>query len=117
MSSARPLGTYVVVLVTVSSKDEGLKIARELVQRRLVACVNIIDGVHSVFFWEGKVDEAKEALLVIKTRLDKLNDVIACVKSLHSYQVPEIIALPIVYGLESYLKWIDETLSAGAGTS
>ncbi len=117
MSSARPLGTYVVVLVTVSSKDEGLRIARELVQRRLAACVNIVNEVHSIFFWEGKVDEAKEALLVIKTRLDKLNDVITCIKSLHSYQVPEIIAVPIVYGLESYLKWIDETVSSEAGTS
>jgi len=105
------LGAYVVVLVTVPSKEDGLKIARELVNRRLVACVNIVDNVHSVFFWEGKVDEAKEALLIIKTRLDKMNEVISCIKSMHPYQVPEIIALPIVYGIESYLKWIDEVVS------
>ena len=60
--------------------------------------------------WEY-TEEAKEALLVVKTRLDKLNELISCVKSIHPYQVPEIIAIPIIYGLESYLKWIDETVS------
>ena len=108
---AVPIGAYVVVFITVPSKEDGLKIARELVDKKLAACVNIIDGVHSIFFWEGKTEEAKEALLVIKTRLDRLNELISCVKSIHPYQVPEIIAVPIVYGLESYLKWIDETVS------
>ncbi len=109
-AGAKTLGTYVVVFVTSSSKEEAEKIAKELVQRRLVACANIVDNIHSIFYWEGKVDEAKEALLIIKTRLDKLNEVIECVKSLHSYQVPEIIALPIIYGYGPYLKWIDETI-------
>ncbi len=105
------LGSYVVVLVTVPSREDGIRIARELVSRRLVACVNIVDNVHSIFFWEGKVDEAREALLIVKTRLDKMNEVISCIKSMHPYQVPEIIALPIVYGIESYLKWIDSVIS------
>ncbi len=104
------LGAHVVVLVTVSSRDEGIRIARELLNKKLAACINIVDNVHSIFLWEGKIDEAKEALLIVKTRLDKMNEVISCIKSLHSYQVPEIIAIPIVYGFERYLRWIDESL-------
>ncbi|NPB00859.1 MAG: divalent-cation tolerance protein CutA [Crenarchaeota archaeon] len=107
---AKSLGTYVVVLVTVPDVETGLKIARELVSSRLVACVNIVKDVKSIFLWEGKVDEASEALLIMKTRLDKMDDVVRKVKELHPYQVPEIIAVPIVYGLESYLKWIDEVV-------
>lgn len=101
---------YVVVLVTVPDVETGVKIARELVSSRLVACVNVVKDVRSIFFWEGKVDEASEVLLVMKTRLDKMDEVVRRVKELHPYQVPEIIALPIVYGLESYLKWIDEVV-------
>ena len=108
MSSS--LGSYVVVLITVPDFDTGVKIGRELVFSRLVACVNIVREVKSIFLWEGKVDEASEALLIVKTRLDKMDEVIRKVKELHPYQVPEIIALPIVYGLESYLKWIDEVV-------
>ncbi len=107
---SKSLGVYVVVLVTVPDVETGVKIARELVSSRLVACVNIIKDVKSIFLWEGKVDEASEALLVMKTRLDKMDEVVRRVKELHPYQVPEIIALPIVYGLESYLKWIDEVV-------
>ncbi len=107
---AKSLGVYVVVLVTVPDVETGVKIARELVSSRLVACVNVVKDVRSIFFWEGKVDEASEALLIIKTRLDKMDEVVRRVKELHPYQVPEIIALPIVYGLESYLKWIDEVV-------
>ncbi len=104
------LGSYVIILITVPDFDTGLKIAKALVESRLVACVNIVKDVKSVFWWEGKVDEASECLLVSKSRLDLLDNIIRRVRELHPYQVPEIIAIPIVYGLEKYLKWIDESV-------
>ncbi len=99
---------YVVVLVTTGGVEEAEKIATGLVDEEIVACVNIIAGVTSVFKWKGKVEKETECLLVIKTRSDRFPDVVRTVKSLHGYDVPEIIGLPIVEGNTSYLKWIDE---------
>ena len=100
--------SYVVILVTAGNHEEAMKIARSLVEEERVACVNVIDGVASVFRWKGKLEEQSESLLIIKTRTVRLQDVIQRVKALHSYDVPEIIALPIVEGNPSFLKWIDE---------
>jgi periplasmic divalent cation tolerance protein len=96
----------IVILITVASPDEGAKIAQALVDEHLAACVNIIPGVRSFFFWEGKTQEAAEALLLCKTTMLRRESVITRVKSLHSYTVPEIIALPIAAGLPAYLDWI-----------
>ena len=104
------LGTYVIVFITVSNPEEGEKIAKELVEKRIVACVNIVKDIKSFFIWKGKLDTANEALLIIKTRLDKLNDLISIVKSLHSYEIPEIIAIPIIYGYRPYLEWINNVI-------
>ncbi|HID80577.1 MAG TPA: divalent-cation tolerance protein CutA [Ignisphaera sp.] len=104
------LGTYIVVLVTAPHREEAEKIARKLLDERVAACVNIVEGIKSLFWWQGKVDEANEVLMVIKTRLDLFEKVIEYIKSLHSYTVPEIIALPIVAGNTEYLKWIDEVV-------
>lgn len=96
----------IVVFVTTSSEEEASKIARELVEQRLVACANILGRVRSVFSWEGKVADEQEALMVLKTqdhRFDKLSHKI---KELHSYSVPEIIAIPISKGLPEYLQWV-----------
>ncbi len=101
---------HIVVFVTVSSKKEGERIAKALIQRRLCACVNITGKVTSIFRWRGKVDKAGELLLIIKSRKERLNGIIQCVKSLHSYEVPEIIAIPIVGGENSYLRWIDDAV-------
>jgi len=101
---------YVVIFSTCANKKEAGRIADNLVKNKLVACVNIIDRVESVFWWQGKTDSAKEALLVIKSKQSKLNKIIKLVKSLHSYQVPEIIALPIMGGYKPYLEWIDESV-------
>ena len=101
---------YIVIFVTASNKKEAKGIAEALVRDKLVACANIIDKLESVFWWEGKVDRAEEVLLVIKSKKEKLAKIIKRVRSLHSYQVPEIIALPIVGGYQPYLKWIDESL-------
>ena len=101
---------YIVVLVTAKNKTEAKKIAQGLVKQKLAACVNIVDKVDSIFFWAGKIDQASEALLIIKSKKEKLPKIIKLVKSLHSYEVPEIIALPIVSGDKPYLRWIDAAL-------
>jgi len=101
---------YIVIFVTASSKKEAQKIGASLIKQKLAACVNIIDKVDSVFFWENKVQKAKEYLLVIKSTRAKFTQIAKLIKSLHSYKVPEIIALPIIVGDKPYLRWIDATL-------
>lgn len=100
---------YLIVFVTVSSKEEAEKIAKGVLEEKLAACVNIIDTVHSHFWWQGKIDNAKEALLIIKTKKTLINKLIRKVKSIHSYELPEIIALPIIYGSKEYLDWVNES--------
>jgi periplasmic divalent cation tolerance protein len=97
----------IVIFVTAANKREAEKISRVLIREKLAACVNIIENVHSLFWWQAKIDSAKEALLIIKTRKALIDKVIRKVKSLHSYAVPEIIALPIIAGNKKYLEWID----------
>lgn len=99
---------YAVVMVTATSVDQAKEIARALVEEEIVACVNILQGMLSIFRWKGKVEEDAECLLIIKTRMNRVPDVITRVKSIHNYDVPEIIALPIVDGNPSYLQWIEE---------
>ncbi len=99
----------VVIFVTAANKKEAEKIASTLIEKKLAACVNIIENLHSIFRWQGKVDSTKEALLIVKTRKALMNKLIKKVKSLHSYAVPEIIALPIVSGDKKYLQWINES--------
>ncbi len=100
---------HIVVLVTAGSKEEARKIASGLLEEKLAACVNIIEGVESRFWWQGKIDSAKEALLVIKTKKELFNKLAKKVKSLHSYSVPEIISLPIIAGNKEYLNWINDS--------
>ena len=99
---------YLVVLITAGSYEEAKKIADALVGQKRVACVNIVSGVSSLFWWQGKVEEAKESLLVVKTRAALFPEIVKLVKGIHSYEVPEIIALPIVDGNADYLAWIDK---------
>lgn len=101
---------HIIIFITASHKKEAKKIAQALVGRRLCACVNIIDKVESLFTWQGKSDKAKELLLIVKTKKNKLRRIIGLVRSLHSYSVPEIIALPIIGGYEPYLRWIDDSV-------
>ncbi len=97
-----------VVLMTASSQDEAEKIAEALVGGLLAASVNMIPGVKSVYRWEGMVQSAQEWLLVAKTRRDVLDELVQRVQALHGYDVPQIIALPITGGNETYLRWIDQ---------
>jgi len=102
---------FIVVLVTAGSAAEGERLALALIEERLAACVNRIAGVQSVYRWQGKVEQSAEELLVIKTRADLFPALEKRVRELHSYAVPEVIALPIVSGSESYLHWLGEQLS------
>jgi periplasmic divalent cation tolerance protein len=104
---------FVVVLITVGSADEASAIAQQLVEGRLAACVNAVPGVRCLFQWQGAIDSACETLLVAKTRSSLLPRLVESVRRVHSYSVPEIIALPIIGGNADYLKWLaDETAAA-----
>jgi len=103
---------YIVVLVTAPSKEEAEKIADIIIDSKLAACVNISSDIKSIYLWQGKKETSKESLLIIKTTKElfcKLKDVI---KKVHSYDTPEIIALPIIEGDKDYLNWIDNSVSA-----
>jgi len=102
---------YIVVFITTKDTEEAQKIAVALLKRRLAACVNIVPEVNSHFWWQDKLDSAKESLLVIKTKDTLLPDIVKSVKKIHSYTVPEIIALPIVGGDQDYLDWIDNEVT------
>jgi periplasmic divalent cation tolerance protein len=97
----------IVALITTSSEEEARKIAELLVKGKKAACVNIVPGVDSVFWWEDKLDSARESLLLVKTKASLFPEIVELVKRMHSYEVPEIIALPIIAGSEDYLKWLD----------
>lgn len=104
----------IVVLITTGSEAEARRIARALVEQELVACVNILPSVRSIFRWEGQVLEEQEFLLVAKTVSQAFERVATAVKSMHSYSLPEVIALPIKQGLPEYLSWVrDVTKSTG----
>ena len=98
----------VVVLVTCPGRDVAERIAKALLEARLAACVNITSELKSFFWWEGKVEEASEVLMFIKTRAELLDELIDKVKELHPYEVPEVIALPVTAGSSNYLAWVKE---------
>jgi periplasmic divalent cation tolerance protein len=101
------------VYVTASSREEALNIGRTLVGERLAACVNIFDGVSSIYWWQGRLIEEGEASLILKSTSDLIPALIARVKQLHSYDCPCVVALPIAQGNPDYLDWIDkETVPA-----
>ena len=96
----------IVVLVTTSSKAEAERIGTKLVTKNLIACANIVDAVQSIFRWEGEVRQEGEVLMVIKSVMSNLEEIVEEVKQSHSYDVPEIIALPIIGGSTEYLDWM-----------
>ncbi len=98
--------TFVVVLVTAGSNEEGRRIGRAMVEERLAACVNVVGPIRSIYRWEGAVEEAEEHLLVMKARAADVPALTARVRALHSYDVPEVVALPLTGGSEAYLAWL-----------
>jgi periplasmic divalent cation tolerance protein len=103
---------YRMVYVTAANGEEARRIGRALVERRLVACANVLGPVESIYVWQGKLEESSEALVLMKTRADRLEAVMSAVRELHSYSCPCIVALPIEAGHAPYLAWIDESLGA-----
>ena len=98
----------IVIFITTSSKPEAEKIAEALVKERLSACCNIIDDITSFFWWEGKLNKEGEAMIIAKSSSELFEEIVNRVKELHSYKVPEIIALPIISGSDDYLNWIEK---------
>ena len=94
-------------MITTGNAEEAEKISKTLVKRRLAACVNILPEVSSRYWWQDKLETATESMLLVKTKQSLLPEIVKSVKKIHSYSVPEIIALPIVAGSQAYLDWID----------
>ncbi len=101
--------SYIVVIVTTINKEEAEKISRQLLKERLIACANMV-AVSSIFHWSGKIENAEECLILMKSRLDLFEKVSERVKALHSYDVPEILALPVVKGSTDYISWLSSCL-------
>ena len=102
---------YIVLFITTANADEAQQISRVLLERRKIACANIVPRVDSHFWWEGSLDSGEESLLIAKTKSSLLPEVIELVKEMHSYDLPEIIALPVIGGNQDYLRWIDESVA------
>ncbi len=103
---------FALLYITTSNKEEAEKIGRILVEKRLCACVNIIDGMRSIYFWEGKIENSSEAILLVKTRKELVKKAAALVKAIHSYSVPCILSFSINEVNSEYAKWlIENTLS------
>ncbi|MBI3584110.1 MAG: divalent-cation tolerance protein CutA [Nitrospinae bacterium] len=100
---------FIVVFVTASSIEEAEKIGRGLVEEKLAACANILQQLKSIYFWEGKLCQENEVLMIVKSRGGLFKKLTAYVKKNHSYKVPEIIAIPIVDGSPDYISWLNES--------
>jgi periplasmic divalent cation tolerance protein len=98
----------VAILVTTGTDEEAREVAVALLNQRKAACVNILPNISSLFWWHDKLDSARESLLIIKTKASLVKEIVRLVKEVHSYEVPEIIALPIIGGNQEYLDWIGE---------
>jgi periplasmic divalent cation tolerance protein len=100
----------ILVLTTADSLELALKIASALVEQKEAACVNIVPGIRSIYRWEGKVCDDAELLVLIKSSADRFEAIRSRIRQLHTYEVPEVISLPIVAGDQSYLRWLNEQL-------
>ncbi len=105
----------IILLSTCGNAEEAERLARALVEARLAACVNVLGGVRSFYRWKGAVEDASECLLVIKTSRALFDEVRAALEKAHSYELPEVLALPVVAGSPNYLGWLDGELKDGAG--
>jgi periplasmic divalent cation tolerance protein len=101
---------HLVVITTVGGREEAVVLARALLERRLVACVNLVPGIRSLYRWKGEIADDTEQMLVMKTRADRYPALAAAVSELHPYDVPELVALAVENGSEAYLAWIDDSL-------
>jgi periplasmic divalent cation tolerance protein len=101
----------IVILTTLASADEAVTLVRALLDRRLIACGNILPAVRSLYRWEGKVADEQEVIVILKTKAARLDAIELAFGELHPYKVPELLALPVAAGLHRYLEWIDDETS------
>lgn len=101
---------YAIVYITASNIGEARDLVGAIVKERLAACANVVESVESTYWWQGKIERDDESLIILKTKESKLDELIKRVKELHSYENPEIVAVPILKGSDEYLRWIDEEL-------
>lgn len=101
---------FVIVFVTTKDLREAKKISQALLKEKLAACVNVVPEIRSLYWWQGKIEKSREVLMIIKTKKPLVSKIIKKVKKLHSYKVPEIIALPIISGNKDYLSWLSNSL-------
>ena len=104
----------IVVLTSCDSEEKAAELARALVDQKVAACVSIVPGVRSIYHWQGKLEDASEWQLVIKSRRDLFPKLKEAIAHIHSYEVPEVVAIPVVDGSEAYLAWIDRELTEPA---
>ena len=104
---------YIQVFTTIEKREDARKIAGQAVEKRLAACVQVLGPLTSTFWWENKIDEAEEWLLIMKTRDDLYSELERVIRENHPYEVPEIIATPVVSGHRRYLDWIDREVKTG----
>jgi periplasmic divalent cation tolerance protein len=108
MNGGREMTEYIQVFTTTDTKESAEKIATELVTKRLAACTQVIGPLTSNYRWEGQLEKSEEWLCIIKTRMAKYTEVERFIKKIHGYDVPEILALPVVAGNQAYLEWLDQ---------
>lgn len=101
---------HVLVLITAADNEEARLIAKVLLDQKKAACVSIMDGMNSSYWWKGAIENATESLLMVKTQAGLLGEVVETVREIHSYDNPEVIAVPVIGGSESYFEWLDESL-------
>ncbi len=111
MKKKRVPGNYLLLLTTTNRVEEAHRMAVYLVNARLVACVNIIPSISSVYRWKGSVQKDSEVLMILKTSKSKIGRLEKTLRKIHSYETPELIAIPVAYGLPEYLKWIDDSVT------
>jgi len=105
----------VVIFITTGTDVEAQQVAKALLKNRDAACVNIVPKINSFFWWNSKLDSAQESLLVVKSKASLVSEVVRLLKEVHSYETPEIIALPIIGGNPDYLDWIDKEVKQDTG--
>jgi periplasmic divalent cation tolerance protein len=104
--------SFIIVIMTAPNKQEAINIVRTLLEERLISCANILDSIHSLFRWEGKIEEEKEVLTLMKSQESFFKKLSERITELHSYDVPEILSLPIAEGSQLYLEWMKNCLKS-----
>jgi periplasmic divalent cation tolerance protein len=104
------MAEHLLAFTTLGNEEDAAKLARRLVERRIVACVNVSGPVRSFYHWKGNLEDDREFLLLMKTRRERFSDLEAALRELHPYDVPELIAVPIEFGSAAYLGWVDENV-------